>query len=71
MIEVEKRPRLQRFLAFLASSLSPLPPLLVLLPLVAEPHVEEGREHEGQQGHSAGTDEVEDGTEAGNSLGHK
>ena len=38
---------------------------------VDEPHVEEGREHEGEAGDEHGADQLEDGAEAGQGLGQE
>ena len=38
---------------------------------VDEPHVEEGREHEGEAGDEHGADKLEDGAEAGQGLGQE
>ena len=38
---------------------------------VHQPHVEEGREHEGEAGDEHGADQLEDGAEAGQGLGQE
>ena len=38
---------------------------------VYQPHVEEGREHEGEAGDEHGADQLEDGAEAGQGLGQE
>ena len=38
---------------------------------VHQPHVEEGREHEGEAGDEHRADQLEDGAEAGQGLGHE
>ncbi len=52
-------------------SSSPLLPLLVVLARVAKPHVEVGREDEGEEGDGGGADQVKDVAEGGDGLGHE
>ena len=44
---------------------------LCLCLAVHQPHVEEGREHEGEAGDEHRADQLEDGAEAGQGLGHE